>query len=467
MSTINLRRGLANTGLQAQAYAATTGTLEWSNGIFTGATPVGTTPLALLLRLLTSTGTSGANGTNDVYRAGIGLGIPQDQIDLTTFDAITSAVDWDTNGQLFFRITKPEPAKQFIEEEICRPFGLYLVTGNDGKIRCVRSRHPQLFYIGDSNRRLTVRPTSTAQYTGLLDIGVFTADQMCEKVDAALSTFNLNGNGKCHHFTCSWDAVAHKFSLSMMTQNWVGDTCGSIVSDAFDIVVTGDPKGWNTLGWTANVNDVQSETPTTAPEAVGTFTTTNALSKDDMWAVRMVDNQEDRITSVVYSFDYDLKKDSYQTTRVYSDPEYVALEDSFGPHEYFIQARGLVSGGPNSKGWPAFFMEPEGGSCAPQRKRPDLAVGVNADTWAKLHALALIDRYRQPPIKFRAKLKWKWNGLEVGDLVRVSYDIRGVLIDHELNKDTLDNRIFEIVELHPNFDGSLDATFLGHRYVSY
>jgi hypothetical protein len=98
---------------------------------------------------------------------------------------------------------------------------------------------------------------------------------------------------------------------------------------------------------------------------------------------------------------------------------------------------------------------------------PEDRVGLNADTWAKLHADTLLDRYQSPPIKFRARLPWKWNTLEIGDVVRVSYSISGVFVDHERETRTLEDRLFEVVGIQPNFSGSLDVTFLGHRHVSY
>lgn len=456
---------MGGTSIAPQSYAATSGSLELTFGQYGGTNPTGIDPVSLLLRLLTSTGTPLANGSYDKYREGIGLGIPQDQIDFTSFSAITGAKDWDANAQLFFRIAEPEPAKDFIDNEICRPFGLYVTTGNDGKIRCIRPRNPQMFYIGEGNRYLTVAPTTSGSYTVTLDVGVYTAEQLCVRIQFALEKINFMGY--CHHWTCTWNPTTHKFKLTLETKISVGDTCTTTVADTFDILVGGSAtNGWNTLGWTSTVPDAPDWLGSESQVAVGTFTTTNVLGKDDMWAVRMIDNQSDRITSVTYSFDYDHRKDAFLTTRTYTDSEYAGLDDIYGPREYQIQSRGLASGGQNSKSWAAGYKQPASG-CTPTRVYPILASGVNGDTWAKVHAETLLDRYKQPPIKFRAKLKWKWNHLEVGDLVRVTYDIRGVLVDHERNKDWIDNRIFEVVELHPNFDGSLDATFLGFRYVSY
>lgn len=447
MATLNLRRGLNNTGLLAQFFANSPGALAWTNVAFGQTTPAGNDPIDLILKLLLSTG-SGTNipavGTSyDQYEAGVGLGIALDQVDVTSFTAIQAHYDWDPNQQLFFHMTDPEPAKEFIDEELCRPFGLYLRTGNDGNIRCVRPRHPQKFYIGSVNYKLKVQYPAGGSATEVsLPIGVYDGPKMATLVESAL-------NGPFSGFSCSYSAATHKFTLSK--------------SDAFDVVTSSD-NGWATLGWTTlPVNSVMS---TTSQVERGQFSG-SMISQDDMFQVSPIDNFDERITAVTYMFDYDVDAKTYRNTRRYTDPEYVGLDDTFGgAHDYNITSRGMISGGDYGASWVHGFKAPASG-CTPATFRPSLGVGVNSDGWSLLFAKSLIDRYRQPPIKFSAKLKWKWNTLEVGDVVRVSYDIPGVFADYELNKDVLDNRLFEIVELHPNFSGTVDATFLGHRHVSY
>lgn len=52
--------------------------------------------------------------------------------------------------------------------------------------------------------------------------------------------------------------------------------------------------------------------------------------------------------------------------------------------------------------------------------------------------------------------------------MKLDYDIAGVFADYELDESVIAGRLFEIVQINPNFrDGFLEATFLGHRYVSY
>lgn len=476
--TYTMRR-IVKDGIPQQLYTGSPASVGWTNADFGVPSPAGTSPITLLLRLLMSTGTTGSNGTYDVYQAGIGLGIPQDQVDIESFEAIEEELDWDPNQQLFFLIAEPEPTKQFIDREICAPFGLYLVTGNDGKIRCVRPRHPQKFYIGDANRRLAV-DIGNAIYTAILPIGVFDAEEICDNIERAFllsvdddlppdlpDPLNPDLEHPTRVFECTYNVTNHKFTLKLLVKTWDGDEELSSTPTEFDLVNSTD-NGWDYLGWTSR------PAPVTPPEvgaqadlARGEFSGPT-LTEDDMWAVRILDNMEDRITTVAFACDYDIDTKKYVSGRLYpgTPSEYEHLEDTFGPTEHRIYSRGLITGGEGSPSWVTGTQEPPTG-CDPEVVPPATEVGVNADTWAKLIALTFIDRYREPPLKFRAQLKWKWNGLEVGDVVRVSYGIAGVFVDCERNKDVLEDRLFEIVELHPNFDGSLEATFLGHRYVSY
>lgn len=455
MATLDVLRALNSTPLPERVYLNSPGSTAWSNLIFSqSAAPVGDDPITLLLRLLISTGYgtnySGTPPNYDVYEAGVGLGIPIAQIDIPSFTAIQAQFDWDLNQGVFFHLTQPEAAKDFIDNELCRPFGIYLRTGNDGIIRCVRPRHPQKFYVGSRNQTIAVKypATSGTVYNATLPIGVFTAQQMTTNVATALNAV-VPGGG----FTCTYNTAAWKFTLSK--------------SNTFDMlssnVVATPDLGWTTLGWTSL--PVLATTSSLSPTARGQFIG-STLTQNDLWGVRMIDNHDDQINSIVYKFDYDADHDTYRSSRAYFDAEAVNLAGITAPHDYIIESRGLISGASNTAPWVVYYKLPVSG-CDPAQVKPAAASGVDADTWAQLFALSLLDRYKHPPLKFSARLKWAWNTLEVGDVVRVSYNIPNVFTDYERNAATLTNRLFEIVELHPNFDGSLDATFLGHRYVSY
>jgi hypothetical protein len=451
MTTLNVVRALNNSGVPERLYPNSSGYLGWTNCDFKNASPpTGDDPIDLMLRLLISTGAknnwSGAGTNYDYYdEAGVGLGIPQDRIDIPSFTAIQAQYDYDSSQRVFFHIIEPMAAKEFIEQELCLPFGLYLLTGNDGKIKLIRPRHPQKFYIGNVNKTLTVKyPATTGTiYNATLPIGVYTAQQLATSVATAINAV-VPGAG----FSCSYNTSTWKFTLSK--------------SNAFDLLASPD-AGWTTAGWTTV--PVNNTTSTTSQTARGQFTGPT-LTEKDMWGVQQVDNRDDQVSSVVYMFDYDVDKDAYRSSRRYVDTEAVNLGDTMAAHELVIRSRGLISADANAASWVVHFKAPVSG-CDPDVKRPTAAAGVDADTWAKLYAHSVLDRYKQPPLKFRARLKWTWNTLEVGDVVKVNYSIPGIFSDYERNSPVLSNRLFEIVELHPNFDGSLDATFLGHRYVSY
>ncbi len=459
LSTVSVVRGLNNSGLPEMLPKKMRGRVGWSNVDFRDASPTGTDAISLILQILMSTGNGtnfpGAPATNyDVLPGSVGLAIPHDQVDVTSFENIKSSTavknhyDWDINQELMLVLTEREQSKRVLDEDLCRPFGLYLHTGNDGIIRCVRPRHPQKIYVGDANRRLKLRypagsgaPSDTKTIT--LPIGVYTCSEL-----AGVATTKIGE--QVSGFTVSYNSTTAKFTISK--------------ADNFDLVASTD-LGWKQLGWTAEHLNTSSST---AQEERGRFSGF-ALTEADMTAVEVIDNQEDRITRVHYHYDYDPIEEEFMSGWGYDGssytPEIRTVQDTFGFRLYSIASRGLVSGGDTSGSWAASFGPPSSG-CEPTRRVPALPIGVNAETWSVLFALTLIDRYREPPLKFRARLKWRWNHLEVGDVVKVDYSIPGVLYDTERRKDTIEDRLFEVVELHPNFDGTLDATFLGHRYVA-
>lgn len=448
-------RAVNNTGLPELIYARTPIQTGWSNvNFFLFPPKTDNDPIDLILRLLISTGdTANPNysgtGTNfDVYEPGVGLGIPQDQIDIPSFTKIQAQYDYDVNQKMFFLFSSSEPAKDFIEQELCRPLGLYLHTGNDGIIRCVQPRHPQKFYIGAPNGSLGIHRNvnvTPKDFTATIPIGVYTGDELALQVTfaiwAAIPTYSSQA-------LCSYDISTHTFSLSFPESVNLFDVPGN---------------GYSTLGW--QTLPINGFTAGNAPFVRGVFSG-STLTQDDMWGLQVLDNADDRIASVTFVFDFDPDAETFRSGKRYVDIDAINLADSLCPADYTISSRGLISAGNNAAPWVGTLQKPTTG-CIPVKSIPNPASGVDADTWSKLYALSLLDRYKQPPLKFRARLKWKWNTLELGDVVRINYTIPGVLTDYELNAAILANRLFEIVELHPNFDGSVDATFLGHRYVSY
>ena len=220
--------------------------------------------------------------------------------------------------------------------------------------------------------------------------------------------------------------------------------------------------GWATqatISGTSNAPATRGALPSTVVD----------LTERDLWSVQVLDNRDERIASVVFYYDYKSSVDAYGTFRRYVDSDSIGLSYPLNANDYTIRSRGLVSAtssGSVSNAWVNHFIAPSVG-CDRKHVPLNLQYSVNADTWSQLYARTLLDRYKDPPLKFRARLKWRWNTLEVGDVVRVNYPIPGVFMDLERNASTLTNRLFEIVELHQNHEGSIDATFLGHRYVSY
>lgn len=74
----------------------------------------------------------GETNNYDLFPAYCGLAIPRDQIDLTSWERVRDET-WSL-VQMSFTLNAQENAKQFIEEEICRVLGGYLVITGEGKI---------------------------------------------------------------------------------------------------------------------------------------------------------------------------------------------------------------------------------------------------------------------------------------------------------------------------------------------
>jgi hypothetical protein len=425
---------------------------DWDDGFLDPALIPGSNPVELMLQFLLSTGkgsesSPGPNGAYDVFEPGVGLGIPLELVDVSSFEDLldpASNYDFDVNQRVFFIFTEPEPAKPFLERELCRPFGYYLATRNDGRIRLIRPRHPQKFYVGGSNRRLATKSPasdSTIAETSI-EIGVYDANEIVAAINAA------------DGFPGELSYASGYFSLRKKSGN------------DFAIVPGAQNAIWRTLGWTAQTTISSSWVAAPSPRGqIPAEIAARTLTKDDLWNVRVLDNRSDRVTSVSFHYDFDISSGSFLSFRRYADAESMHLNGLTSSHDFTIRSRGLISG-TNGKAWINHPI-PDQLGCRPKKKLSSIRWSVEADTWTRLHAKSLLDRYKNPPMKFSAKLKWKWNTLEVGDVVRINYDIPGVFLDFERNATTLTNRLFEIVRLEPQPDGSIEATFLGHRWVSY
>ena len=182
--------------------------------------------------------------------------------------------------------------------------------------------------------------------------------------------------------------------------------------------------------------------------------------------MKQIDNRDNQITSVIYEFDYDWFGDSgeFLNQREYVDAEMVNLGDVLGSHRYVIKAKGLLGANYTNKA-PAFSFTIEGADClAGARTNPAPTSGVDYDSLPRLIASMLIDRYRHPPLKFKANVRLNHWNLELGDQVQVTYAPKGLFVDREANTDTLTTRVFDIVQWNPRFgQGYIEATFMGHR----
>lgn len=115
--------------------------------VFTGASessPVAISlenPIDIALRILTSTG-AGTNGDYDDYAATNGLGIAAALVDVDGFELVR---DDDFPSELWsFSEREPADALEWIEGEICKPLGIYLVTLASGALSCRKVKPPLL-----------------------------------------------------------------------------------------------------------------------------------------------------------------------------------------------------------------------------------------------------------------------------------------------------------------------------------
>lgn len=433
--------------------------LLWTPVNFSLPSPTAPHPLDFMLQLLVNTGNA-ENTIYDVYQLGIGLGIPQERIDLASFQAIRDEDDYDAQIGWWGFFSSDEAmggldeglgdAKKFIEEELCRPFGYFLVTGHDGLIKARRPKHPQKFHVSKANNNLSVNaPGGGQNYLAFLPVGIYTGQEMAAQVATTLNSVVASPN---NNFSCSYDTATNKFTLSKAT-------------NTFDFVAVTD-DGWTSLGFT---NMVTGQTSRLADVAKGAWPFSDRLlDKNDAWDIQLLENRDDQITQVIFHYNYDFLLKEYTTQKSWIDAEAVNLGDTLGTRNCTIKSKGLIGDFSLIEKNPVSYVKEPVSGCTPLRVNPTVTGAIGDESWAHLYAKMLMDRYKWPPLKFKAKLRWRWHKLEVGDVVKFSYDIGGLFADRERNSDRLASRIFEVTQLNPNFAGGfVEATFLGHRYVSY
>ena len=98
-------------------------------------------PITMLLQILTSTGATGSNGSYDVLPEHMGFGIDEDLIDVDTFE--TERDDWTSTYNLSFSLLEQVTGgKEWLESEILRVIGGYIITLRDGRLS-LRMYHRQ------------------------------------------------------------------------------------------------------------------------------------------------------------------------------------------------------------------------------------------------------------------------------------------------------------------------------------
>lgn len=415
--------------------------IGWSNVDFSSTPLAGDEPVNLILKLLTSVYGDGENGTYDVFQNGIGLGIPQTRVDFSSFDAIRNAPDYDSNQRVFLIFNEPVDAKEFIEKELCRPFGYSLITGNDGLIRLIRHHSPQHIYTTVGNNVFTTNMVGNSAVDVQVQCGCYTPDEFAAELERALTT-TVNGG-----FSVSFASGTQTFSVTN--------------GGAFDITAT---TGWTMLGISAatNVTSVESASAVFGPDTVAA-----TLTEADILDIAQQENRNLQVSSVMFKTHYNWTRDEFADQKEYVDAESVNLGDELGAHEYQIEAKGLYTSlGLGPMGLKAY----SGGSpCDGSLIGQAASYAIDRDSsWAHNFALSLLHRYKQPPLILKAKLIWRWNTLELGDVIRLNYGVHGVVIDEELGRDYLDGRNFEISAITQNYaDGTVDVTLVGHRYQGF
>ena len=306
-------------GLQEVAINSTID-VAWTNATFsTTGVPVGSDPVDLILQFLTSTGT-GTNGDYDDFKKGIGLAIPVEQIDLTSFTDVQAEYDYGTL-RVFFMFSASVDAKTFIDEELCRPFGWYIATGNDGRIRLVRPKNPAKVHFSEANNqfRFTHSKDSSTVRQFTLPAGVYTTAELTAALQAGFRT--VSGDTQ---FGVSRSGSTGIYSLD-------------VGGGGYTLTIA-DADSWRTLGFatfpiTADANPI-------ADNAVGFGTVTNlfdsstfgvqTVTKNDVIAgsASVVPNGAARVGRVNFGCNYSWAENSFEY-QIFEDAE-VANLSPFG-----------------------------------------------------------------------------------------------------------------------------------------
>ena len=424
----------------------------WSNVSFTTTARVdGTDPIDLMLKLLCSTGTGTNNATYDVFVKGIGLGIPVEQIDLDTFTDVQDQLDYGTL-RVYFVFTESVDAKEFIDEELCKPFGWYLATGNDGRIRLVRPKNPAKVHFSNANNQFrfthSADPNTVRQFT--LPGGVYTPSELV----AALQV--------------GFRAVSGDTSITVTDADAGDDFVVEIATGGatFDFTLT---DAWRTLGYTSSqASDVcQAETAIAGTADSSTFGVAT-VTKNDVIAgsISIIPNGSARVGRVNFGCNYSWADDRFDY-HVFEDAEIENLSAFGDSAPYEVNSKGLLRAFSGTRRvttpWDVFL--PPSTGCMGVQVAADSSHGIDAsDSFAALLCEHLFDRYRFAPLRFKCRLKWRFNTREIGDVLMFTHDVDGALIDQELGVAVVTARLFEIVSIRPiPASGCVEVELLGHR----
>ena len=456
---LNLVKGLGSGVYDVDVAANQPVHFGWSNVVWnTDPRPTPSDPIDLLLQFLTSVKGNAANGAYDLLRRGIGLGIPVEHLDLASFTAVKAEDDYDDSAKVYFVFTEPVDAKDFIEKELCKPFGWYLTTGNDGRIKLVRPRNPAKFYTSRANNQFRFKTSASSRNKQLeISNGVRTGAQMAAAIQSGLNATSDGG------FTVTWSSATFKFTISKSSGTF------DILRDTAETQETWDHVGYTTAatGVSSRVSDVPVARPSSVSDSANSdFLTVTA---SDCWDVTGQDNQPAQVAEVRYRANYDWITKVFQKTRRYLDAEIANLADYAETKPHLVESKGLLIvytlAGQIDTSIPVIVYAPQDSGCMPRKITPTSSFGLdNRNSFASLFAESMFDRYRNPPLRIRCKLKWKYNRVEVGDVLTFTYAVEGVLADTEQATSTLTSRLFEVISVKPAFGaGHIEVELMGHR----
>lgn len=441
-----LVRGLVTGGFPDLIEPGATFDLAWSPSTFSASAAVtGTDSIDTTLSLLTSTGQA-TNGAYDTYERGIGLGIAVERINLASFTDVQAQHDYDDGTKVFFLFSEATPAKPFFDDELCKPFGWYLSTANDGRIKLVRPKNPTKLYFSRANNDFSLIHSNSSRTRHFkMPSGVYTPQEAA----SALATGLTSATGAT--FTCTYDTASFYFRLT-------------VASGTFNF---SDSDAWATLSFVSPgspVTDIDS-----GDACLFTSTSFNTVTKNDVLHMSIANDRAPQIGLVKFGCNYNWNEDRYDY-QVFIDAETANLSPYGEAPAYQVDSKGLVRAfNPNGSrtGSPFDVFRPpvNDAGCEGIPTPVSSSVGIDSsDSGATLFCEHLFDRYRNPPIRFKCRLKWKFNTKEIGDNLLLDYDVAGVFADPELAADVLSDRIFEIVAIKPiPAQACVEVELMGHR----